>query len=64
MVLYMIYYPQHLKFVTVDVDTHDNQPLLHVKTSLKREEWQLSIILSWVVLLYTYAWLCILPHAY
>ena len=53
MVLYMIYYPPHLKYAEVDVDLHNHQPLLHVKTGVKRDEWRLSITLSWVVLLYT-----------
>lgn len=53
MVLYMIYYPAHLKYASVDVDLHDNRPPHHVKTAVKSDEWRLSIILSWIVLLYT-----------
>lgn len=53
MVLYMMYYPSHLKYAAVEVDMHDNRPATQIKTSVKRDEWQLSIVLSWVVLLYT-----------
>ncbi|KAF7792191.1 hypothetical protein EIP86_003223 [Pleurotus ostreatoroseus] len=35
MVLYMMYYPSHLKYASVDVDMHDNRPPLHIKTSVK-----------------------------
>ena len=54
LVLYMIYYPPHKKYATVDLDSHDNRPPQHVKTGVKSDEWRLSIILAWVVLLYTY----------
>ncbi|KAI0088322.1 hypothetical protein BDY19DRAFT_994229 [Irpex rosettiformis] len=47
LVLYMLYYPSHLKFATVDVD---GRP---VKTEIKRDEWRLSITLSWIVFLFT-----------
>ncbi|GJE93659.1 PQ-loop repeat-containing protein [Phanerochaete sordida] len=53
LVLYMIYYPPHKKYATVDLDSHDNRPPQHVKTGVKTDEWRLSIILAWVVLLYT-----------
>ncbi|EKM56784.1 uncharacterized protein PHACADRAFT_141718 [Phanerochaete carnosa HHB-10118-sp] len=53
LVLYMIYYPAHLKYATVDLDSYDNRPPQHIKTGVKRDEWRLSITLAWVVLLYT-----------
>ncbi|KAF5384190.1 hypothetical protein D9615_003121 [Tricholomella constricta] len=49
LVLYMIYYPPHLKYAEIDVDTHDTRPPVHVKTPIKSDEWRLSITLSWVV---------------
>ncbi|KAH9917998.1 uncharacterized protein B0H18DRAFT_1032697 [Fomitopsis serialis] len=52
LVLYMIYYPPHLKFTEVDVDLHDNRPPQHVKTSVKTDAWRLSITLSWVVFIH------------
>ncbi|KAJ3552044.1 hypothetical protein NM688_g4365 [Phlebia brevispora] len=51
--LYMLYYPSHLKYATTDADLHDSRPPLSAKTAVKRDEWRLSIILSWVVFLYT-----------
>ncbi|KIP05433.1 hypothetical protein PHLGIDRAFT_30911 [Phlebiopsis gigantea 11061_1 CR5-6] len=53
LVLYMMYYPVHLKYVTVDLDSQDGHPPQHVQTNVKQEEWRLSIALSWVVFLYT-----------
>lgn len=52
LVLYMIYYPPHLKYATLDIDMHDDMPPHHVKTTAKSNEWKLSIILSWVVLIH------------
>ncbi|KAI0752914.1 hypothetical protein C8Q80DRAFT_1267379 [Daedaleopsis nitida] len=52
LVLYMIYYPQHLKYVELDVDLPNNLPPRHIATAIKREEWKLSITLSWVVFLH------------
>ncbi|KAI0824497.1 hypothetical protein BC628DRAFT_1339435 [Trametes gibbosa] len=52
LVLYMIYYPPHLKYVELDVDLPNNLPPQHVKTHVKHEGWKLSITLSWVVLLH------------
>ncbi|KAI0267314.1 hypothetical protein BC834DRAFT_968836 [Gloeopeniophorella convolvens] len=52
LVLYMIYFPSHLKFVTVAIDSYDSRPPEHVKTNLKSDNWRLSIILSWVVLIH------------
>ena len=54
LVLYMIYYPPHLKYATITLDAHDSRPPQHVQTNIKQDEWRLSITLSWVVLLYTF----------
>lgn len=47
--LYMVYYPPHLKYVTADIPTYDQRGIQHVKTNVKSDHWRLSIILSWVV---------------
>ncbi|GLB40051.1 putative protein with repeated motif present between transmembrane helices in cystinosin, yeast ERS1p, mannose-P-dolichol utilization defect 1, and other hypothetical proteins [Lyophyllum shimeji] len=49
LVLYLIYYPQHLKYAEIDVDSHDTRPPVHIKTPVKSDNWRLSIILAWVV---------------
>ena len=55
LVLYMIYFPPHLKYTEVDVDLHNNRPPRRVKVSVKSDAWRLSIILSWAVLIHMYA---------
>ncbi|KDQ32676.1 hypothetical protein PLEOSDRAFT_1032971, partial [Pleurotus ostreatus PC15] len=55
MVLYMIYYPSHLKYVAANEheDNHDTRPSSSpIKKPMKRAEWSLSIILSWVVVVH------------
>lgn len=54
LVLYMVYYPPHLKYVETNIDTHDTRPPIHVKTPIKTDEWRLSITLSWVVVVHMY----------
>ncbi|KAI0370833.1 hypothetical protein BV20DRAFT_1052247 [Pilatotrama ljubarskyi] len=49
LVLYMIYYPPHLKYVELDIPLPNDLPPQHIKTPVKREGWKLSIVLSWVV---------------
>ncbi|KAK7678036.1 hypothetical protein QCA50_018977 [Cerrena zonata] len=54
LVLYIIYYPPHLKYISVSLDDSINNgvaPRL-VKTSVKSDNWRLSIILSWVVFIH------------
>lgn len=46
LVLYMVYYPPHLKYVELDVDLPNNLPPQHIKTPVKREGWKLSITLT------------------
>ncbi|KAL7284494.1 hypothetical protein ACG7TL_001785 [Trametes sanguinea] len=52
LVLYMIYYPPHLKYVELDVNVSNDMPPQHIKTPVKREQWKLSIVLSWAVFLH------------
>ncbi|KAJ7594102.1 hypothetical protein C8J56DRAFT_854002 [Mycena floridula] len=52
MVLYMVYYPPHLKYIQVSGDTHDSRPPRIHKGLIKTEEWSLSIVLFWVVTLH------------
>ena len=54
LVLYMLYYPPNLKYIQLDIDTHDARPIYHVRTKLKSSEWRLSIIVSWIVFLHLY----------
>ncbi|KIJ62104.1 hypothetical protein HYDPIDRAFT_189188 [Hydnomerulius pinastri MD-312] len=49
LVLYMMYYPPNLKYIQLEVDTHDSRPVQHIRTKLKSSEWRLSIIVSWAV---------------
>ncbi|KAG6884622.1 hypothetical protein C0993_009451 [Termitomyces sp. T159_Od127] len=51
LILYMIYYPPHLKYIQLAVDSQDTRPLMpiYVKTTIKSPEWRLSIRLAWVV---------------
>jgi len=53
LVLYMIYYPQHLKYADVDVDDRTTGIRQHLKaTNVKSDSWRLSITLSWVVFIH------------
>ena len=50
----MIYYPQELKYIEVHADDRrdrerDGLPKI---TKVKTDDWSLSIILSWVVLIH------------
>ncbi|KAF8148414.1 hypothetical protein B0H34DRAFT_736950 [Crassisporium funariophilum] len=49
-VLYMIYYPPHLKYVDLDVDESGEPHLRHVKEPIKSEEWRLSIVVTWIAI--------------
>jgi len=49
LVLYMIYYPPHLKYAEIEIDTHDSQPVQHYVTPIRSDDWRLSITLSAVV---------------
>ena len=50
LVLYILYFPPHLKYVTLDIDADESRPSERVNTNLKSDTWRLSIILSWIVL--------------
>ncbi|KAH8102299.1 hypothetical protein BXZ70DRAFT_1017211 [Cristinia sonorae] len=54
LVLYMMYYPPHLRYVSAislgDNETGDTST--KPKTAVKSDNWKLSIILSWVVALF------------
>ncbi|KAG0693589.1 hypothetical protein DFH29DRAFT_963792 [Suillus ampliporus] len=49
LVLYMMYYPERLKYVDIDIPAHDTLPPQHVKTKLWSDEWRLSVNVSWAV---------------
>jgi hypothetical protein len=68
-VLYMIYFPPHLKYLSVDVDADTAEPatygstqtqstghrLVHVNTAVRTDAWRASMLLAWVVVLHLYA---------
>jgi hypothetical protein len=76
LVLYMIYYPPHLKYLSMDISTsaagdldvdihgahRENARLLGrrtgpqtvVRTKIKADEWGLSIVLAWIVVVHLY----------
>jgi len=47
-VLYMIYYPEHLKYVEIGIEVNEPFPPITVKTPVKSREWGLSIVLAWI----------------
>ncbi|KAF7978574.1 hypothetical protein HWV62_45511 [Athelia sp. TMB] len=49
LVLYMIYYPAHLKYAEVDIDEHDGSAPRHIKTPIRSDDWRLSVTLAAVV---------------
>ena len=52
LVLYMLYFPPHLKSVTLDIDADELGPSERIKTDLKSDTWRLSITLSWIVVVH------------
>ncbi|KAI9511376.1 hypothetical protein F5148DRAFT_1274317 [Russula earlei] len=46
LVLYLIYFPPHLKYVTLDIDADESRP------SERSDSWRLSVILSWIVFIH------------
>jgi hypothetical protein len=48
LVLYMIYYPPHLKYLAVDVPVPGSSPA-HVQTHVRTDAWRTSVVLAWVV---------------
>ncbi|EEB91816.1 hypothetical protein MPER_09766 [Moniliophthora perniciosa FA553] len=49
-VLYMIYYPPHLKYKERHLDVHDSRPRIGIKIGKRTKEWRLSIALSGVAI--------------
>ncbi|ESK92749.1 atp synthase f0 [Moniliophthora roreri MCA 2997] len=45
-ILYMIYYPPHLKYKERQLDLHDSRPRIGVKMGKRTKEWRSSIALS------------------
>ncbi|KAH9986283.1 hypothetical protein BJV77DRAFT_1029591 [Russula vinacea] len=52
LILYILYFPPHLKYVTLDIEGDESRPAERVKTNLKSDNWRLSIILSWIVFIH------------
>ncbi|KAF8497451.1 hypothetical protein F5888DRAFT_1698061 [Russula emetica] len=52
LVLYILYFPPHLKYVTLDIEGDELRPSERVKTNLKSDSWRLSITLSWIVIIH------------
>ena len=52
LVLYIKYFPPHLKYVTLDIEGNDLQPPERVKTNLKSDSWRLSVLLFWIVFIH------------
>lgn len=50
----MIYYPPHLKYDEIETNTHDVRPPRQLKAPVKSDEWRLSVILAWVVIVHLY----------
>jgi hypothetical protein len=51
LVLYIIYFPPHRKYLIVDVETETGPHATeHVKTNVKTDAWRTSVTLAWVVL--------------
>jgi len=48
LVLYMIYFPVHLKYAPA-ATFHDEDGRVHIAPPVRTEEWRLAITLSWVV---------------
>ena len=57
-VLYMLYYPPHLKYITPASDPESSTTSVKpLKRPQRTEEWQNSVILAWV----TFGHLCVSP---
>ncbi|KAJ3919396.1 hypothetical protein F5877DRAFT_90055 [Lentinula edodes] len=56
LVLYMIYYPPHLKYVNLGFEYDESLPLRLSKSTEKTKEWKTSIVVSWFAILH----LCVL----
>ena len=56
-VLYMIYYPAHLRYVESGVEESELQPLLRTKTHVKSTEWALSILVAWITAIHLFVFI-------
>jgi hypothetical protein len=54
LVLYMIYYPPHLKYAQIEIDTQDSRPVQHYVIPIRSDDWRLSITLSSVVAIHLF----------
>jgi len=66
LVLYIIYFPQHLKYAELNLGPVDHP--IHVKTRVRSDPWRLAITLSWavaihIVLVIFVTFLLLLSHA-
>lgn len=52
MVFYIMYFPEHLKYVSVDLPTASGPT--HIRTTARTNAWATSVILAWVVVIVTY----------
>jgi hypothetical protein len=50
----MIYYPPHLKYAAIEIDTHDSRPVQHYVTPIFSDDWRLSVTLSSVVAIHLF----------
>lgn len=59
LVLYLIYFPPHLKFVQLpQQQANPTEPLLTPSLSnVKSDDWRLAVTLAWVVAIHMYAFL-------
>jgi hypothetical protein len=48
----MIYFPDHLKYADVDIESSDHRMHERVHTNLKTDDWRLSVTVSWVVFIH------------
>lgn len=46
-ILYMKLYPEHLKYVEIDIEA-PNTPLIQIQTPIKSSEWRASIVCAWI----------------
>lgn len=60
-ILYMKFYPEHLKYVEIDIEAPDT-PLIQIQTPIKSSEWRASIVCAWIT--FGHFWLCAIPTIY
>jgi len=49
LVLYMIYYPPHLKYIIAEISPVPGASPAHIQTNVRTDEWQISVLLAWAV---------------